>query len=113
MNNLRSLINPKTFVITRKQLARYLKIDPKRIWNWEKWQHVLWVHLQGRGGFFISYRQLAQWVAACCHVIRRCRNSFSLQEVWSAFLREENRYREEGIAKIREVHQKKERCFNL
>lgn len=81
MNNLRSLIDPKTFVITRKQLARYLKIDPKRIWNWEKWQDVLWVHIQGRGGFFISYRQLARWVAACCYVIRRCRNSFSLQEV--------------------------------
>jgi hypothetical protein len=74
MNVLRRRINPETFVITRKQLAKYLKIDPSRVWRWEKWKHVLWVHIQGMGGYFISYRQLEQWVAACCTLIRACRD---------------------------------------
>jgi len=37
MNVLRRRINPKTFVITNRQLAKYLKIDTTRIWRWEKW----------------------------------------------------------------------------
>ena len=68
---------------------------------------------KGRGGFFISYRQLEQWVAACCHVIRRCRNSFSLQEVLSAIVGELERYRQEGLAKIWEVYKTKEYFLNL
>jgi hypothetical protein len=57
-------INPDTFVISLRQIAKHLKINPKRIVNWQKyslccvrlrlWQHVLWVHLEGRGGYFIS-----------------------------------------------------------
>ncbi|HEY9634617.1 MAG TPA: hypothetical protein V6D14_14485 [Coleofasciculaceae cyanobacterium] len=54
MNVLRRRINPETFVITRKQLAKYLKTDSSRVWRWEKWKHVLWVHIQGIGGYFIS-----------------------------------------------------------
>jgi hypothetical protein len=60
MNVLRRRINPKTFVITNRQLAKYLKIDTTRIWRWEKWAHVLWVHIEGVGGYFISYRKLEQ-----------------------------------------------------
>ena len=71
MNVLRRRINPETFVITRKQLAKYLKTDQNRVWRWEKWKHVLWVHIQGIGGYFISYRQLEQWVAACCTLSKR------------------------------------------
>jgi lipid-A-disaccharide synthase-like uncharacterized protein len=62
---LRRRINVKTFVITLRQLAKHLKADPQQILNWEKWEHVLWVHLEGRGGYFISYRKLQQWLAAC------------------------------------------------
>ncbi|HEY9905884.1 MAG TPA: hypothetical protein V6D43_26190 [Candidatus Sericytochromatia bacterium] len=35
-----------------------------RVSRWEKWVHVLWVHIEGIGGYFISYRQLEQWIAA-------------------------------------------------
>jgi hypothetical protein len=54
MNVLRHRINPETFVITRKQLAKYLKTDPSRVWRLEKWKHVLWVHIQGIGGYFTT-----------------------------------------------------------
>src|SRR5919202_4504933 len=62
---IRCRINIQTFVITLRQLAKHLKANPQQILNWEKWEHVLWVHLEGRGGYFISYRKLQQWLAAC------------------------------------------------
>jgi hypothetical protein len=104
MNVLRRRINPETFVITRKQLANYLKTDLTRVWRWEKWKHVLWVHIQGIGGYFISYRQLEQWVAACCTLIRACRNSKSLKLVWSAIEREATRYTQEAFNRLSEIH---------
>jgi len=104
MNVLRHRINPNTFVITRKQLAKYLKIDPSRVWRWEKWKHVLWVHIQGMGGYFISYRQLEQWVAACCTLIRACRDGKALKLIWSAIEREADRYTEEAFSRLSEIH---------
>jgi hypothetical protein len=104
MNVLRHRINPETFVITRKQLAKYLKIDQSRVWRWEKWKHVLWVHIQGMGGYFISYRQLEQWVAACCTLIRACREARALKLVWSALEREATRYTEEAFNRLCEIH---------
>jgi hypothetical protein len=105
MNFLRRRINPETFVITRRQLANYLKIDPSRVWRWEKWAHVLWVHIQGLGGYFISYRQLEQWIAACRTLIRSCRDLRTLKVVWSAIEREATRYTEEAIARLFEIHE--------
>jgi hypothetical protein len=104
MNVLRHHINPETFVITRKQLAKYLKIDQSRVWRWEKWKHVLWVHIQGMGGYFISYRQLEQWVAACSTLIRACREAKALKLVWSAIEREATRYTEEAFSRLTEIH---------
>ena len=61
---LRHSINPRTFVITLGQIAQNLKIPQERILNWEKWHKVLWVHIEGMGGYFVSDRQLEQWIAA-------------------------------------------------
>jgi hypothetical protein len=104
MNFLRRRINPETFVITRKQLAKYLKTNLSRVWRWEKWTHVLWVHIQGIGGYFISYRKLEQWLAACCTLIRSCRDSKALKLVWSAIEREATRYTEEALTRLSEIH---------
>ncbi|MBW4545666.1 MAG: hypothetical protein KME25_14635 [Symplocastrum torsivum CPER-KK1] len=104
MNVLRRRINPETFVITKRQLANYLKTDPSRVWRWEKWKHVLWVHIQDIGGYFISYRQLEQWVAACCTLIRACQDLKALKLVWSAIEREAKRYIEEAFNRLREIH---------
>ncbi|HEY9613681.1 hypothetical protein [Allocoleopsis sp.] len=104
MNILRDRLNPETFVITRQQLAKYLKIDPSRVWRWEKWKHVLWVHIQCMGGYFISYRQLEQWVAACCTLIRACREAKVLKLVWSAIEREVDRYTKEAFNRLSEIH---------
>ena len=104
MNLLRRRINPATFVITRRQLANYLKTDPTRLWRWEKWKHILWVHIQGRGGYFISYRQLEQWVAACCTLIRACRDLKAINLVWSAIEREATRYTEAAFNRLSAIH---------
>lgn len=108
MNLLRRRINPETFVITRKQLAKYLKIDPNRVWRWEKWAHVLWVHIQGIGGYFISYRQLEQWVAACCTLIRSCQDLKALQAVWWAILQEVQRYTKEAVVRLDKTFQERQ-----
>jgi hypothetical protein len=42
MQPLRRRINPQTFVITLKQLAKHLKINQERILNWEKWHNILY-----------------------------------------------------------------------
>jgi hypothetical protein len=62
MQRLRYRINPKTFVITLRQIAKHLKIQQERILNWEKWHNVLWIHIRGLSGYFVSYRKLEQWI---------------------------------------------------
>ena len=76
--------------------------------RWEKSKHVLWVHIQGIGGYFISYRQLEQWIAACCALIRSCRNLRALKLVWLAIMGEAERYTKEAISKLSEIHEQKQ-----
>ena len=108
MNILRRRIDPKTFVITLQQIAKYLNINPKRILNWQKWPHVLWVHIQGRGGYFVSYRQLEQWIAACGVVMRGCRQIEALATVWNAICKEAERYTNEGLARLQQTYRQRQ-----
>ncbi len=108
MNALRCRINPETFIITKRQLAKHLKINLNRVWRWEKWAHVLWVHIEGIGGYFISYRKLEQWVAACCTLVRSCRDLKALKLVWSAIEREAERYTQEMLIRLSEIHQQRQ-----
>lgn len=97
---LRQRINPKTFVITLGQIAKHLKIPQERILNWEKWHNVLWVHIEGIGGYFVSYRQLEQWIAACRTVISYCPNLSVLNDLWQSILQEAQRYTELALARL-------------
>ena len=100
MQPLRRRINPQTFVITLRQIAKHLKIKQERILNWDKWHNVLWVHIRGLGGYFVSYRKLEQWIAACRTLIHFCQNLPALNALWSLILQEAERYTEEAIARI-------------
>ncbi len=104
---LRRRINPKTFVITLRQVAKFLKISQERILNWEKWHNVLWVHIKGIGGYFVSYRQLEQWIAACRALIRFCSSLSALNDLWQSILREEERYGEGAIARLKTMYQQR------
>ena len=108
MKYLSRRIDPKTFVITRNQLAKLSKCDPSRILRWERWPHVLWVHIEGWGGYFISYRKLEQWVAACGTLIRSCRNIKELTVVWKAIAKEAKRYTSCAIARLEELWQQRQ-----
>jgi hypothetical protein len=108
MQLLRHRINPQTFVITLKQLAKHLKINPKRILNWEKWHNVLWVHIEGLGGYFISYRKLEQWIAACRTLLRFCRNLEALNALWSLILQEAQRYTQEAFSRLEAIWQQRQ-----
>ncbi|MFW6358887.1 MAG: hypothetical protein ACOC0N_06705, partial [Chroococcales cyanobacterium] len=102
MQPLHRRINPKTFVITVEQIAKHLGISPKRILNWEKWQSVLWVHIEGKGGYFISYRKLEQWIAACRLLMRGCSQIAALDQVWMAIASELQRYTQEAIDRLQD-----------
>jgi hypothetical protein len=107
MQPLRHRINPQTFVITLRQLAKYLKRTQDCILNWEKWHNVLWVHIKGLGGYFISYRKLEQWIAACRTLINSCQNLPALNAVWSAILQEAQRYTEDALTRLEAIWQQR------
>jgi hypothetical protein len=108
MQPLRHRINPQTFVITLQQIAKYLKINPKRILNWEKWYNVLWVHIEGLGGYFISYRKLEQWIAVCRTLIRFCPNLETLNTLWLLIHQESQRYTKEGFSRLEAIWQQRQ-----
>jgi len=107
MQPLRRRINPQTFVITLRQLAKHLKINQERILNWEKWHNVLWVHIQGLGGYFVSYRKLEQWIAACRSLIYFCPNLPVLNALWSIIRQEAERYTKEALSRLEVIWQQR------
>jgi hypothetical protein len=107
MQPLRHRINPKTFVITLRQIAKHLKIPQERILNWEKWHNILWIHIQGVGGYFVSYRQLEQWIAACRTLIRCCPNLSTLDTLWQSIWQELQRYTKEAISRLEAIWQQR------
>ncbi|NER26939.1 MAG: hypothetical protein F6J89_04725 [Symploca sp. SIO1C4] len=105
---IRHRINPKTFVITLRQIAKHLKISPERILNWEKWHNVLWVHIQGIGGYFVSYRKLQQWLTACYTLMHGCRSINALDTLWNSILQETQRYTEEALTQLQALWQQRQ-----
>jgi hypothetical protein len=107
MQPLRHRINPQTFVITLRQIAKHLKISQERILNWEKWHNVLWVHIQGKGGYFVSYRKLEQWITVCRSLIHFCPNLQTLNALWSLILQEGERYTKQALSQIEAIWQQR------
>ncbi len=55
-------INPaQKFRITKRQIAKFLRIPESLIVKIESWLYVIFVHRLDKGGQFISYRQMEQW----------------------------------------------------
>jgi hypothetical protein len=70
------------------------------------------VHIEGLGGYFISYRKLEQWVAACCTLMRFCRDLNALEAVWSAILREAQRYTEDALIRLTQLYEQWQRYLS-
>ncbi|WP_307731297.1 hypothetical protein [Microseira wollei] len=58
------------------------------------------MHIEGIGGYFVSYRQLEQWIAASRTLIRYCPNLSALDALWQSILHEAQRYNDEALARL-------------
>ena len=94
-------------VITLRQIAKHLNIQQECILNWEKWHNILWVHIQGKGGYFVSYRKLEQWIAACRTLIRYCPNLSILNDLWQSIWQEAQRYTEDALSRLEAIWQQR------
>jgi hypothetical protein len=80
----RRLQPAKKFRITLTCIAQLLKIPKHLIVRVECWKYVIFVHRQDKGGQFISYRQLRQWLYAVACQIQNCSTWQQLRSLWLA-----------------------------
>ena len=80
-------INPaEKFRITKRQIAKFLRIPESLIVKIESWLYVVFVHRLDKGGQFISYRQLEQWKNAVACQLQKCSTREQLQQLWNAII---------------------------
>lgn len=80
----RRLQPAQKFRITLTCIAQLLKIPKHQIVRVECWAYVLFVHRTDKGGQFISYRQLRQWLYAVACQIQKCSTWQQLRSLWLA-----------------------------
>ncbi|MBD2102963.1 hypothetical protein [Leptolyngbya sp. FACHB-261] len=115
MRQLLHTINPHQFQLQLSDIASYLGIPANLILRFEQWANVLFVHRQDRGGQFISYRQLRQWLQACIQAIHHCKTHQNLQELGQIFKAEFQRfaYPADIIAYLRQLWQQQKARLDL
>jgi hypothetical protein len=79
----RRLQPAKKFRITLSCIAQLLKIPSHLIVRVECWAYVVFVHRSDKGGQFLSYRRLRQWLNAIACQIQNCSTWQQLQQLWS------------------------------
>jgi hypothetical protein len=85
MTTLFRRINPaQKFRITKRQIAKFLRISSSLIVKIESWLYVIFVHRLDKGGQFISYRQMEQWKNAVACQLQKCSTQQQLQHLWNA-----------------------------
>ena len=80
------------FRITKRQIAKFLRIPESLIVKVESWSYVLFVHRQDKGGKFISYRQLEQWKNAVACQLQKGSTQEQLQHLWNAITFDQTKY---------------------
>ncbi|MBD2101707.1 hypothetical protein H6F94_12600 [Leptolyngbya sp. FACHB-261] len=115
MRKLLQLIDPRQFEISLSYLATYLGITQDCILRFEQWANVLFVHRKDRGGQFISYRNLIQWLEACVQAIRTCESHQALKELGQLLKTELQRftYAPDAIAYLRRLWQQRKAQLDL
>ena len=84
----RRLQPAQKFRITASAIAQSLKIPKHLIVRVECWAYVIFVHREDKGGQFISYRKLRQWLNAVACQIQNCSTCQQMRSLW--FLIEED-----------------------
>lgn len=72
------------FHITKRQIAKFLRIPASQIVKIQSWLHIIFVHRLDKGGQFISYRQMEQWKNAIACQLQKCSTKQQLQHLWNA-----------------------------
>ena len=87
MTTLFRRIKPaQKFHITKRQIAKFLRIPESLIVKIESWLYVLFVNRTDKGGQFISYRQMEQWKNAVACQIQKCSTWQHLEHLWNAIV---------------------------
>ncbi|NER31728.1 MAG: hypothetical protein F6J89_29975 [Symploca sp. SIO1C4] len=99
MTSLFIRIQPaQKFRISKSAIAQLLKIPKQLIVRVECWKYVVFVHRRDRGGQFISYRKLQQWLNATACQIQKCSTWQQLRQLWLAieadYKKHEKQYQE-------------------
>ena len=92
-------INPaQKFSITKRQIAKFLRIPELLIVKVEPWLYVLFVHRLDKGGQFISYRQIENWKNAVACQLQNCINLEQLEQLWSAIQFDHTKHKKQYTA---------------
>ncbi len=101
MTILFRLINPaQKFRITKRQIAKLLRIPESLIVKIEFWRYVLFVHRKDKGGQFISYRQLEQWKNAVACQLQKCSTWEPLEHLWNAIKFDQTKHNNQYAASV-------------
>jgi hypothetical protein len=94
-------INPaQKFRITKRQIAKFLRIPELLIVKVESWLYVLFVHRLDKGGQFISYRQIEHWKNAVACQLQKCLTLEQLEQLWSAIKFDHTKYKKQYAASV-------------
>jgi hypothetical protein len=94
-------INPaQKFRITKRQIAKFLRIPESLIVKIESWLYVLFVHRLDKGGQFISYRQLEHWKNAVACQLQKCSTRQQLQQLWNAITFDHTQHKNQYLVSV-------------
>jgi hypothetical protein len=94
-------INPaQKFRITKRQIAKFLRIPELLIVKVESWLYVLFVHRLDKGGQFISYRQIEHWKNAVACQLQKCINLQQLDQLWGAIKFDHTKHKKQYSASV-------------
>jgi hypothetical protein len=101
MTTLFRRIKPaQKFHITKRQIAKLLRVPESYIVKIESWLYVLFVHRTDKGGQFISYRQMEQWKNAIACQLQKCSTQEQLQHLWNVVKFDYTKYNNQYDAPI-------------
>jgi len=85
----------QNFRITKRQIAKILRISESLIVKIEFWLFVVFVHRTDKGGQFISYRQLEQWKNAVACQLQKCLTQEQLKHLWNAITFDHSKHKKQ------------------
>lgn len=91
----RRLQPAQKFRITLSDIAKLLRIPKRLIVRVESWTYVIFVHRHDRGGQFISYRKLQQWLNAAACQIQNCSTWQQLRLLWLAIAQDYRKHKKQ------------------